>query len=189
MPSYYYQAERLTNTRWGTQAVTGIDGLSNPQEQIVVVLPEANYTINNEPKSIIASFHVSREMGGTPREVFETVVGNRNNSPGAGELIKYNDGTNTWYLGKEAGFVNNVLAYIILPTDPVKFIISIDLMEKGSRMAKFIKEKIIPSLNYRTIRVEVNELRTLIPPTKRLFQPITQDNVSDLLLEHIDDFA
>ena len=188
MPSYGYYADRLTRTRWGTQASTGIETLSNPQDEIVIKLPAMEYTTTHGTKEIIASFHVSREFNGTPKGVFDILL-DMNNGPGAGELIKYNDGTNTWMLGREAGFVNGQLAYIILPTNPVKIILSIDLMEKGSRLAKFIKEKIVPAFNYSTFTVEIQPLRGWIPRKRILLKPVTQESVNDLLLEHIDDFA
>lgn len=184
-------------TRWGDEPFTSIEGLSCSQDTITIRLPQGNYTrVGRQSDAslrnvvIDATFSIKQAVDGTPLQVVSRLGGS---SLQAGELYRYVEGNNIWFLGREVCILNNVVAYLMLPTIPRVLLVGVNLMMCASRMSKVLKEKIIPDLvntfgqNITVKIVNTKELvieRGVIPR-----KPVSKDSIRDILLEHIDEIV
>ena len=182
-------------TRWSDVPYTSIEELSCAQNTITIRLPQGNYIrVGRQPDTslrnvvIDATFSIRQTVDGTPLQVISRLGGN---TLPVGELYRYVEGSNTWFIGREVCVLNNVVAYLMLPTDPRVLLIGTNLMVCSSRMSKVLKEKIIPDLVItfgQDITVKIVNTEDLIvgkgtAPTK----PVSKDSIRDVLLEHIDE--
>lgn len=182
-------------TRWGDEPYISIEGLSCVQNTITIRLPQGNYTRVGRQSddslrdvAIDATFSIKQTVGGTPLQVVSKLGGS---ALQAGELYRYVEGNNIWFLGREVCILNNVVAYLMLPTVPRVLLIGADLMMCASRMSKVLKEKIIPDLTItfgQNITVKIVNTRDFViekglAPRK----PVSKDSIRDILLEHIDE--
>lgn len=184
-------------TRWGDEPYTSIEGLSCSQNTITIRLPQGNYTrVGRQSDSslrnvvIDATFSIKQAVDGTPLQVVSRLGGS---ALQAGELYRYVEGNNIWFLGREVCILNNVVAYLMLPAVPRVLLVGANLMMCASRMSKVLKEKIIPDLvnsfgqNITVKIVNTRELvieRGVIPR-----KPVSKDSIRDILLEHIDEIV
>lgn len=184
-------------TRWDVEPYINIEGLSCPQNTITIRLPQGDYTrVGGQPDTslrnvvIDATFSIKQTVDGTPLQVMSRLGGS---TLQAGELYRYVEGNNIWFLGREVCVLNNVVAYLMLPTVPRVLLVGANLMVCSSRMSKVLKEKIIPDLVFtfgQDITVKIVDTASLIvekgtAPTK----PVSKDSTRDILLEHIDEIV
>lgn len=184
-------------TQWNNQPYTNIEGLSCSQNTITIRLPQGTYTrVGGQPDTslrnvvIDATFSIKQAVDGTPLQVISRLGGS---TLQAGELYCYVEGNNIWFLGREVCILNNVVAYLMLPTVPRVLLISTNLMACASRMSKVLKERIVPDLvdNFgQSITVKIVDTRGFVvekgtAPTK----PVSKDSIRDILLEHIDEIV
>ena len=181
-------------TRWNEVPFVNIESLSCSQSAITIRLPQGTYTRvgtypDNSLRNVVvdATFSVKQTIEGTPLQVISRLS---SSALQAGELYKYVEGNNIWFLGREVCVLNNVVAYLMLPTVPKVLLVGANLMMCTSRMSKVLKEKIIPDLAttfQQNITVKIVDTESLIvekgtAPTK----PVSKDSIRDVLLEHID---
>lgn len=184
-------------TRWGDEPYINIEGLSCSQNTITIRLPQGTYTgVGRQPDTslinvaIDATFSIKQTADGTPLQVISKLGGN---ALQAGELYHYVEGNNIWFLGREVCILNNVVAYLMLPTVPKVLLVGANLMMCASRMSKVLKEKIIPDLTVtfgQNITVKIVNTRDFViekglVPRK----PVSKDSIRDILLEHIDEIV
>lgn len=184
-------------TRWGDEPFTSIEGLSCSQSTITIRLPQGNYTRVGRQSdaslrnvAIDATFSIKQAADGTPLQVMSRLGGS---ALQAGELYRYVEGNNTWFLGREVCVLNNEVAYLMLPTVPRVLLVGTNLMMCASRMSKVLKEKIIPDLAItfgQNITVRIVDTAGFVvekgtAPTK----PVSKDSIRDILLEHIDEIV
>lgn len=182
-------------TRWGDEPYISIEGLSCSQNTITIRLPQGTYTrVGGQPDTslrnvtIDATFSIKQTVDGTPLQVVSRLGGN---ALQAGELYRYVEGNNTWFLGREVCVLNNVVAYLMLPTVPRALLVGANLMVCASRMSKVLKEKIIPDLIFtfgQNITVKIVDTIDLIVERGVVpRRPVSKDSIRDVLLEHIDE--
>lgn len=184
-------------TQWNNQPYTNIEGLSCSQNTITIRLPQETYTgVGGQPDTslrnviIDATFSIKQTAEGTPLQVMSRLGGD---TLQAGELYRYVEGNNIWFLGREMCILNNVVAYLMLPTNPKVLLVGTNLMECTSRMSKVLKEKIIPDLVFifgQNITAKiVNTQRLIIRKGVMPSKPVSKDSIRDVLLEHIDEIV
>ena len=184
-------------TRWGDEPYISIEGLSCSQSTITIRLPQGTYTrVGGQPDTslrnvnIDATFSIKQTVGGTPLQVVSKLGGS---ALQAGELYRYVEGNNIWFLGREVCILNNMVAYLMLPTNPKILIVGANLMMCASRMSKVLKEKIIPDLvntfeqdiTAKIVNTQGFVIRKGVMPGK----PVSKDSIRDILLEHIDEIV
>lgn len=184
-------------TRWGDEPYINIEGLSCSQNTITIRLPQGVYTrVGRQPDDslrdvvIDATFSIKQTTDGTPLQVMSRLGGS---ALQVGELYRYVEGRNIWFLGREVCILNNVVAYLMLPTVPRVLLVGANLMMCASRMSKVLKEKIIPDLINtfgQNITVKIVDTRDFViekglAPRK----PVSKDSIRDILLEHIDEIV
>lgn len=182
-------------TRWGDEPYISVEGLSCPQSTITIRLPQGNYTRvgtypDNSLRDVIidATFSVKETTDGTPLQVVSRLG---RSDLQAGELCRYVEGNNTWFLGREMCILNNVVAYLMLPTVPRVLLVGANLMMCASRVSKVLKERIVPDLINtfgQNITVKIVDTRDFViekglTPRK----PVSKNSIRDILLEHIDE--
>ena len=184
-------------TQWNNQPYTNIEGLSCSQNTITIRLPQGTYTrVGGQPDTslrnvtIDATFSIKQAVDGTPLQVISRLGGN---TLQAGELYRYVEGNNIWFLGREVCILNNMVAYLMLPTNPKILIVGANLMMCASRMSKVLKEKIIPDL-VNTFEQDitakiVNTAGFVIKRGAMPGKPVSKDSIRDILLEHIDEIV
>lgn len=184
-------------TRWGDEPYTSIEGLSCSQNTITIRLPQGNYTrVGRQSDSslrnvvIDATFSIKQAVDGTPLQVVSRLGGS---ALQAGELYRYVEGNNIWFLGREVCILNNVVAYLMLPAVPRVLLVGANLMMCASRMSKVLKEKIIPDLVNsfgQNITVKIVNTRELVIEKGAMpAKPVSKDSIRDILLEHIDEIV
>ena len=184
-------------TRWSDEPYISVEGLSCSQNTITIRLPQGTYTrVGRLPDTslkdvvIDATFSIKQTIGGTPLQVVSRLGGS---ALQAGELYRYVEGNNTWFLGREVCILNNVVAYLMLPTVPKVLLIGANLMMCASRMSKVLKERVVPDLIFtfgQNITVKIIDTVSLVvergkAPTK----PVSKDSIRDILLEHINEIV
>lgn len=184
-------------TRWGDEPYINIEGLSCSQNTITIRLPQGVYTrVGRQPDDslrdvvIDATFSVKQTTDGTPLQVMSRLGGS---ALQVGELYRYVEGRNIWFLGREVCILNNVVAYLMLPTVPRVLLVGANLMMCASRMSKVLKERIIPDLINtfgQNITVKIVDTRDFViekglTPRK----PVSKDSIRNILLEHIDEIV
>lgn len=184
-------------TRWDDEPYTSIEGLSCSQDTITIRLPQGNYTrvgrqSDTSLRNVVidATFSVRQTAEGTPLQVVSRLGGS---ALQAGQLFRYVEGNNTWFLGREVCVLNNVVAYLMLPTIPRVLLVGANLMMCASRMSKVLKEKIIPDLAISfgqniTVRI-VNTAGFIVERGTAPTKPVSKDSIRDILLEHIDEIV
>ena len=184
-------------TRWNDEPYTNIEGLSCSQGTITIRLPQGNYTgvggqSNTSLRNVVidATFSIRQTAEGTPLQVMSRLGGN---ALKAGELYSYVEGNNIWFLGREVCVLNNVVAYLMLPSVPRVLLVGANLMMCASRMSKVLKEKIIPDLvntfgQNITVKI-VNTREFVIEKGVMPRKPVSKDSIRDILLEHIDEIV
>lgn len=184
-------------TRWGDEPYTSIEGLSCSQDTITIRLPQGNYTrVGRQSDAslrnvvIDATFSIKQAVDGTPLQVVSRLGGS---TLQAGELYRYVEGNNIWFLGREVCVLNNVVAYLMLPAVPRVLLVGANLMMCASRMSKVLKEKIIPDLvntfgQNITAKI-VNTREFVIEKGVMPRKPVSKDSIRDILLEHIDEIV
>lgn len=184
-------------TRWDDEPYTNIEGLSCSQGTITIRLPQGNYTrVGRQSDAslgnvvIDATFSIKQTAEGTPLQVMSRLGGS---ALQAGQLFRYVEGNNTWFLGREVCVLNNVVAYLMLPTIPRVLLVGANLMMCASRMSKVLKEKIIPDLAISfgqniTVRI-VNTAGFIVERGTAPTKPVSKDSIRDILLEHIDEIV
>lgn len=184
-------------TRWGDEPYINIEGLSCSQGTITIRLPQGNYTRVGRQSdtslrnvTIDATFSIRQTTDGTPLQVVSRLGGS---GLQAGELYRYVEGNNIWFLGREVCVLNNVVAYLMLPTVPRVLLVGVNLMVCASRMSKVLKEKIIPDLVNtfgQNITVKIVNTRELVIEKGAIpRKPVSRDSIRDILLEHIDEIV
>ena len=184
-------------TRWGDVPFVDIESLSCSQNTITIRLPQGNYTrVGTYPDNLLrnavvdATFSVKQTIEGTPLQVIS-----RLSSSGlqAGELYRHIEGNNTWFLGREVCVLNNVVAYLMLPTAPRVLLIGINLMACASRVSKVLKERIVPDLINtfgQNITVKIVDTRGFVVGRGAMpAKIVSKDSIRDVLLEHIDEIV
>lgn len=184
-------------TRWGDVPFIGIESLSCSQNTITIRLPQGNYTRvgtyqDNALRNVVvdATFSIKQNLEGTPLQVISRLS---SSALQAGELYRHVEGNNLWFLGREVCILNNVVAYLMLPTAPRVLLIGTNLMMCASRVSKVLKEKIVPDLVDtfgQNITVKIVDTRSFIvgrgaTPAKI----VSKDSIRDVLLEHIDEIV
>ena len=184
-------------TRWDDEPYTSIEGLSCSQDTITIRLPQGNYTrvgrqSDTSLRNVVidATFSIRQTAEGTPLQVVSRLGGS---ALQAGQLFRYVEGNNTWFLGREVCVLNNVVAYLMLPTIPRVLLVGANLMMCASRMSKVLKEKIIPDLAISfgqniTVRI-VNTAGFIVERGTAPTKPVSKDSIRDILLEHIDEIV
>ena len=184
-------------TRWGDEPFTNIEGLSCSQSTITIRLPQGTYTrVGRQSDAslrnvvIDATFSIKQTVDGTPLQVMSRLGGS---ALQAGELYRYVEGNNIWFLGREVCILNNVVAYLMLPTAPRVLLVGANLMMCASRMSKILKEKIIPDLTLtfgQNITVKIVDTAGLtVERGTAPRKPVSKDSIRDILLEHIDEIV
>lgn len=184
-------------TRWNEVPFVNIESLSCSQSTITIRLPQGTYTRvgtypDNSLRNVVvdATFSVKQTIEGTPLQVISRLS---SSALQAGELYKYVEGNNIWFLGREVCILNNVVAYLMLPTVPRVLLISTNLMVCASRMSKVLKERIVPDLvdNFgQNITVKIVDTRGfVIARGERPEKIVSKDSIRDVLLEHIDEIV
>ena len=137
-------------TRWNDVPYTSIEGLSCSQNTITIRLPQGTYTrVGGQSDdslrnvAVDATFSIRQTFEGTPLQVISR-LGRR--ALQTGELYRYVEGNNIWFLGKEVCVLDNEVAYLMLPSIPRVLLVGANLMMCASRMSKVLKERIIPDL-------------------------------------------
>lgn len=184
-------------TQWNNQPCTNIEGLSCSQNTITIRLPQGTYTrVGGQSDAslrnvvIDATFSIKQTVDGTPLQVMSRLGGSNLQ---AGELYRYVEGNNLWFLGREVCILNNIVAYLMLPTAPRVLLVGANLMVCASRMSKVLKERIIPDLTLtlgQNIIVKIVDTRGFVVArgaTPR--KPVSKDSIRDILLEHIDEIV
>ena len=186
-----------SRTRWGDEPYTSIEGLSCSQNTITIRLPQGTYTsVGRRSDALLrnvvvdATFSIKQTAEGTPLQVMSRLGGSALQT---GELYRYVEGNNIWFLGREVCVLNNVIAYLMLPTVPRVLLISTNLMVCASRMSKVLKEKIIPDLAITfgqniTVKI-VNTADFIVERGTAPTKPVSKDSIRDILLEHIDEIV
>ena len=184
-------------TRWNEEPYTRIEGLSCSQDTITIRLPQGTYTRVGRQSdtslrnvAIDATFSITQTAEGTPLQVMSRLGGS---ALPTGELYRYVEGNNIWFLGREVCVLNNVVAYLMLPSVPRILLVGANLLMCTSRMSKVLKEKIIPDLAVtfrQNITIKIVDTKDLtiergVAPAK----PVSKDFIRDILLEHIDEIV
>lgn len=184
-------------TRWGDEPYINIEGLSCSQNTITIRLPQGVYTrVGRQPDDslrdvvIDATFSIKQTTDGTPLQVMSRLGGS---ALQVGELYRYVEGRNIWFLGREVCVLNNEVAYLMLPTAPRVLLVGANLMMCASRVSKVLKERIVPDLINtfgQNITVKIVDTRDFViekglAPRK----PVSKDSIRDILLEHIDEIV
>lgn len=184
-------------TRWNDQPYINIEALSCSQNTVTIRLPKGNYVAvggrpDNSLRDVIidATFSVKQTTDGTPLQVVPRLGGS---TLQAGQLFRYVEGNNLWFLGREVCVLNNEVAYLMLPTVPRVLLVGTNLMMCASRMSKVLKEKIIPDLAITfgqniTVRI-VNTAGFVVEKGTAPTKPVSKDSIRDILLEHIDEIV
>lgn len=184
-------------TRWGDEPYISVEGLSCSQGTITIRLPQGTYTrvgrqSDTSLRNVVidATFSIRQTTDGTPLQVVSRLG---RSTLQAGELYRYVEGNNTWFLGREVCILNNVVAYLMLPTVPRVLLVGANLMMCTSRMSKVLKEKIIPDLvntfgQNITAKI-VNTREFVIEKGVMPRKPVSKDSIRDILLEHIDEIV
>lgn len=183
-----YYANEITNARWDKNIVS-LESLTDPRNIIEVVFPENKYLGNSRAAPMVAYFNVKEELGGTPRSAFSQVTRNYSSEVrfDIGDVAKYVEGNNVWFFNKYICILNGFVAYVVLPTDPKTLVIGTNLMAINSKMAKFIKEKIVPELDFVTLNVVIQDTYVWPCPNNAIRKPVTQEELKMTLLSHVDD--
>lgn len=186
------ETRTLANSaRWGTQPNISIAALSCPENLIEVKLPKHKYQVMGmqrdiESEVIATFFFVGKHVDGTPRQA---LMRYRRNLPMVGELCSYEEGKNRWMLSTEICFLNGKVAFLVLPNDVKEFLITTELLCCSSRMAKIVKDIVIPELLVTkpdlTVKIVKPDIFTVskTPVPRKL---VTNDEIEDLLIKNID---
>lgn len=184
-------------TRWDDEPYINIEGLSCSQNTITIRLPQGVYTrVGRQPDDslrdvvIDATFSIKQTTDGTPLQVMSRLGGS---ALQVGELYRYVEGRNIWFLGREVCILNNVVAYLMLPTAPRVLLVGANLMMCASRVSKVLKERIVPDLintfgQNITVKI-VNTRDFVIEKGLTPRKPVSKDSIRDILLEHIDEIV
>jgi len=184
-------------TRWNEVPFVNIESLSCSQSAITIRLPQGTYTRvgtypDNSLRNVVvdATFSVKETTDGTPLQVVSRLG---RSDLQAGELCRYVEGNNTWFLGREVCVLNNVVAYLMLPTVPRVLLVGANLMMCASRMSKVLKERIIPDLVDtfgQNITVKIVDTRGFVVGRGAMpAKIVSKDSIRDVLLEHIDEIV
>lgn len=183
-----------TRMRWSQAPLIRIDSLVCPQDTVTIRLPKGDYRdVGTSPLSdakdiqIDATFFIGQTIEGTPLQVVTRIGDDKYRN---GEMCRYVDGNNHWLMSREACILNGRVCFMSLPTVPFTFIVGTTLMENQSRMAKVLKEKVIPDIvnsfaNTVTVKImnTVNFIVTEGISPKRM---VTESDIEKVLLDNID---
>ena len=184
----------FNRTRWTQAPFVKIDSLACSQDTITVRLPKGEYrnvgtnTLDTtKDAQIDATFFIGTPLVGTPTQVL-TLLGR--DILKAGELSKYIEGNNRWLLSREVCILNGVVCFMSFPTNPRVFVVGTVLMENQSRMAKAIKERVIPdivnSCGNTVIMKIVNTAGFIVSEGVSPRGVVTKKEVEKVLLDNID---
>ena len=173
---------------WRSSPYIILDELSCPENSVIVRLPKATYvnignraTINDS--FVDATFFIGKTVTGTPTEVVKRAC-RYDRLPG--ELTRFVERDNVWLISHDLCLLNGWVAFLVLPTRPKRAIVGTYLMSEPSRMAKLLKEKVIPEMvKYAQVSI-VNTFDMTWRRGVQLKSVISDDCIKDILLENIE---
>lgn len=183
-----------SRTRWSQAPFIRIDSLVCPQDTVTIRLPRGDYRnvgtsalSNAKDIQIDATFFIGQTIDGTPLQVVRGIGDDRYKN---GEMCRYVDGNNQWLLSREACILNGRVCFMSLPTVPITFIVGTTLMENQSKMAKLLKEKVIPDIvnsfaNTVTMKI-VNTINFIVTEGVSPRKVVTESDIEKVLLDNID---
>ena len=180
--------------RWSQVPFIRIDSLVCPRDTVTIRFPKGDYrNVGTNALSdakdiqIDATFFIEQTIEGTPLQAVARIGDDKYKN---GELCRYIDGSNHWLLSREACILNGRVCFMSLPTAPITFIVGTTLMENQSRMAKVLKEKVIPDIvnsfaNTVTMKI-VNTVNFIVTEGVSPRKVVTKSDIEKVLLDNID---
>lgn len=178
-------AMRFNGSIFNNPPLVPLDSIGRAEDTIMVEFPPDKYFDLREGRTFMATFHIRYTKVGTPKSVIEEVIYNNDGALGDADLIRYEEGENVWLIGKGGVFFNNSLMMIVLPVRPRTLVLSADLLGINSRMAKYLKEKIVVGTNYHIIKVEVRDTSDWVKREGILWKNLDMKGLEETLLCHL----
>lgn len=183
-----YNGDRRNATRFAASVFNNspfvpLDSIGRAENTITVELPPNKYFGLGENRMLTATFHIGDTMTGTPKSVIDNIFHDRTLEDA--DLIRYEEGKNVWLIGKGGVFFNNSLMMIVLPIYPRTLVLGIDLFGINSKMAKYLKEKIVVGIPCHSTKVEVQDTSDWVKRKRLLWNNLKMHELEETLLCHL----
>lgn len=178
-------ATRFNASIFNNPPLVPLDSIGRAEDTIMVELPPDIYFNLRDFRTFMATFHIKCTKTGTPKSVIEEVIYNNDGSLGDADLVRYEEGKNVWLIGRGGVFFNDSLIMIVLPIHPRTLVLGVDLFGINSKMAKYLKEKIVIGTNYHIIKVEVRDTSDWVKRKGVLWNNLDMQGLEETLLCHL----